>query len=172
MVRRLQRSNAATSATFRKRGNDSLDIDSSAQYELLFIRFNSAVRRRRYCIFPLNEKTTQATSGPLFTARRLVKLSGEQGFQAPVAYSVIKESQNPAQSSRAFVFSQAFSENLLCTPLSEHGKDGQTFLIGFKIQIHIWTTFSVMRSSIFLVRLPANSEGLIGEMPPQLLPTT
>ena len=39
---------------------------------------------------PKNEKTTQATSGLLFTARRLVKLSGDQGFQAPVAYSVIK----------------------------------------------------------------------------------
>jgi hypothetical protein len=38
-------------------------------------------------------------------------LSGDQGFQAPVAYSVIKESQNPPQFSRAFVFSQAFSEN-------------------------------------------------------------
>jgi len=38
-------------------------------------------------------------------------LSGEQGFQALVAYSVVKESQNPPQSSRAFVFLQAFSEN-------------------------------------------------------------
>ena len=55
---------------------------------------------RRYShLPPKNEKTTQATSGLLFTARRLVKLSGDQGFQSPVAYSVIK---NPkTQTSRA-----------------------------------------------------------------------
>ena len=62
---------------------------------------------------PENKKPLKPTSGLLFTARRLVKLSGDQGFQAPVAYSVVKSPKNPPQSRRAFVFSQAFSENLL-----------------------------------------------------------
>lgn len=81
----------------------------SCQTELIFIRFNSAERDRRYShLPPKNEKTTQATSGLLFTARRLVKLSGDQGFQAPVVYSVIKNPKNPPQSSRAFVFRNPF----------------------------------------------------------------